>query len=137
MNAKSFRTTAEHHRVLKPASIIRQVFAVCAIAAALLLCLPHGVQAAAIVTTGEVIAPGFFPFYTVPGDPYVELNGDFRIEACVVTDASGGVHFLGKALNEVSNATVLGTTFDYEFVGVEQLRAGPTNCPPMAFTLRP
>lgn len=89
--------------------------------------LPAEVRAQATVIKGEMTLPGEFPFFTMPGDPFVEIFAEAVLEVRFISDRSGGAHILVKEVKEILSATVAGTTFDYEFLGLRLLNSSPNN----------
>jgi hypothetical protein len=106
-------------RMKTKTSNIGKALTMVGIAAVLGLGLETSVRAQANVIKGELVLPGGLPFYTMPGDPFVDVFGDFLVEVLYVEDRSGGLHILVRESKETLSSTVIGTNFDYELVSVE------------------
>jgi hypothetical protein len=106
-------------------SVIRKTISLAVIALALLCASNTGAQA--LVQKGEAITPAWLPFYTMPGDPDVQVFAEVLIEVRVASDPQGGVHYMVLKVKDMISSTVVSDLYDYEFLGVEPERSQSSN----------
>jgi hypothetical protein len=109
------------------ASNFRKLLATVGIVTAFACSLPIQVRAQATVIKGEMSLPGEFPFFTMPGDPFVIVFAEAVLDVRFISDGSGGLHILVKEIKETLSATVAGTAYDYELLGLQSLNPSANN----------